>query len=746
MWFRTLFEALSTRSPRTPARLRQRSPEGGRHSRSFRPHLDVLEDRQLLSAYTVNALTDTGAGSGPAGDLRYCITNATSGNDTIAFSVTGTINLETALPQLNTSVAIQGPGAGLLTVERDAASVTDFGIFVVGSAATVQISALTMARGTAHGIANAGTLTLDVCTLSKNVNPIGDGGGVYSTGALTVIDSTISDNAAFGSSYADTFGGGIEVAFGTLTLSNSTISNNDVYGGSVFSEDSWSPWLGQGTWVGANGYGGGLAIWQGTASIDHCTIADNYAAGGYGDPGNQGLGVGGGIVVVSRGQIHDTILADNYADIGLDLCGGFTSLGNNLVGNSGGGTGYAATDVLGIDPQLGPLQDNGGPTQTMALLAGSPAVNAGDNTGAPAYDQRGPGFARIFGGAIDIGAFEAQTPSPPAVVIADVSQLEGNVGTSAAVFTVRLSAASTDSVSVNYTTADGSATLSDNDYQTQSGTVTFAPGETSKTITILVNGDRRGESNETFFVNLTAATNAVIIDGQGVGTIVDDEPRISINDVSKAEGNTGTTQFVFTVSLSAAYDVPVSVNFATVDGTATAGSDYQATSGTLTIPAGQTSGTITVLVNGDRLPEANESFFVNLSGPTNATVADSATVGVIQDDEPQISISDVSKKEGKKGQTITFTFTVTLSAAYDQAVTLSYRTMDGTATTSDSDYLAQIGTITFKPGQTSKTITIVVNGDSKKEADETFYLDLFGNSSNSLFAKNRGVGTILNDD
>ena len=77
---------------------------------------------------------------------------------------------------------------------------------------------------------------------------------------------------------------------------------------------------------------------------------------------------------------------------------------------------------------------------------------------------------------------------------------------------------------------------------------------------------------------------------------------------------------------------------------------------------------------------------------------------------------------------------------------MSYRTVDGTATTSDSDYVAKTGTLTFSPGETTKTITIVVNGDNKKEADEIFYLDLFGNSSNSLFTKNRGIGTILNDD
>ena len=106
----------------------------------------------------------------------------------------------------------------------------------------------------------------------------------------------------------------------------------------------------------------------------------------------------------------------------------------------------------------------------------------------------------------------------------------------------------------------------------------------------------------------------------------------------------------------------------------------------------------------------------------------------------------MSKKEGKKNQTTQFTFTVTLSAAYDQPVTMSFRTVDGTAKTSDQDYVAKTGTLTFAPGETTKTITIVIQGDNKKEANETFYLDLFGNSSNSLFTKNRGIGTILNDD
>ena len=166
----------------------------------------------------------------------------------------------------------------------------------------------------------------------------------------------------------------------------------------------------------------------------------------------------------------------------------------------------------------------------------------------------------------------------------------------------------------------------------------------------------------------------------------------------------------------------------------------------MVIPAGQTTGTITVLVNGDRLAESNETFVVNLSSPAGATMADGQGLATIIDNEPRISISDFAKKEGRKNPATLFTFTVTLSAAYDQPVTMSYRTMNGTTTTGDGDYVAKTGTLTFAPGQTTKTITIEVKGDSKREGNETFYLDLFANSGNSQFTKNRGLGTILNDD
>jgi probable HAF family extracellular repeat protein len=222
-------------------------------------------------------------------------------------------------------------------------------------------------------------------------------------------------------------------------------------------------------------------------------------------------------------------------------------------------------------------------------------------------------------------------------------------------------------------------------------------------------------------------------------------PTVSISDVSVSEGNSGTGSAVFTVTRAGPLDQLASVVFTTADGSATAGSDYLSVAGTLTFKPGQDILTVSVPHIGDRLAESNETFTVNLSESTNVFITDAQGLGTIIDDEPRISISDVSRLEGSRGQTTLFVFTVTLSAAYDQPVTMSYRTVNGSAQ-AGSDYLTASGTLTFNPGETQTTITIVVNGDNKRESDETFYVDLFGNSGNSLFTKNRGIGTILNDD
>ena len=253
---------------------------------------------------------------------------------------------------------------------------------------------------------------------------------------------------------------------------------------------------------------------------------------------------------------------------------------------------------------------------------------------------------------------------------------EGNSGTVSATFTVTLAPVSGRPVTVDYATADGTA-QAPGDYQATSGTLTFTAGQTTKQVTVLVNGDLLDEADENFIVNLTSPTNATIADGQGVGTITDDDarPSLSVDDVTVTEGDSGTTNANFTVSLNAPSGRTVTVDYATADGTAHAPDDYQAGSGTVTFAAGQTTRTVTVQVNGDLLNESNETYFVNLSGPTNATIGDGQGIGTIIDDDgvPSLSIDDVTVTEGNSG-TVNANFTVTLSAPSAQSVSVGYAT------------------------------------------------------------------------
>ncbi len=158
--------------------------------------------------------------------------------------------------------------------------------------------------------------------------------------------------------------------------------------------------------------------------------------------------------------------------------------------------------------------------------------------------------------------------------------------------------------------------------------VTFAPGQTSKTLAVGVKGDTAREGNEVLFVNLTQATGANLADAQGQGTILnDDGPVLAIGDVTPAEGQSGTRTANFRVTLTPASTSKVTVQYATANGTAQAGSDYVAKSGSLTFPAGQRVQTFSVVVRGDRVKEGNETFFVNLSGASGATVMDGRGVG-----------------------------------------------------------------------------------------------------------------------
>jgi large repetitive protein len=346
--------------------------------------------------------------------------------------------------------------------------------------------------------------------------------------------------------------------------------------------------------------------------------------------------------------------------------------------------------------------------------------------------------------------YTASTVALPSLAINNTSVTEGDSGTTTATFTVTLTPTSTQTVTVAYSTAAGTAGAP-SDYLIATGTLTFAPGVSTRTIGVTVNGDTTIEPNETFVMNLTSPTNATISDAQGTATIVNDDavqPALSINNVSVTEGNSGTTTATFTVTLTPASTQTVTVAYATADATATtAGLDYVAKTGTLTFAAGATTQTIVVTTNGDTTIEADETFAVNLTGPTNATIADAQGVGTIVNDDlalSALSINNVGVTEANSGTT-TATFTVTLTPVSTQSVTVAYATADGTATTAGSDYVAKSGTLTFAPGVTTQTIAVTVNGDTTFEPDETFVVNLTS-PTNATISDAQGVGTLVNND
>ncbi|NJP11113.1 MAG: hypothetical protein HC866_17920 [Leptolyngbyaceae cyanobacterium RU_5_1] len=219
---------------------------------------------------------------------------------------------------------------------------------------------------------------------------------------------------------------------------------------------------------------------------------------------------------------------------------------------------------------------------------------------------------------------------------------------------------------------------------------------------------------------------------------------LSINNVSLTEGDSGTSSAVFTVALAVPQTQPLTVNYAIADGTAIAGSDYTATSGVLTFAANETRKTITVAIAGDTLIEPDETFSVNLSVPMDGAVLQVAQgTGTILSDDPTLLVNDVAISEGNNGAS-SLVFTVNLSSASTQSVTVDYATANDTATAGE-DYTATNGTLTFNPGETSQTISVPILGDTIVENNETFVVNL-SNAVNAAIADNQGIGTIQNDE
>ena len=352
--------------------------------------------------------------SGP-GSLRQALAVAINGDTIDATGVSGTIVLTSGALQITQNVRITGPGAGNLAVNGNATSdvfenfasdvtISGFtitngvgggGIFNRGGLALSKSSVICNAgggifTGSLGGPARLVTLTITNCTVSGN-----SGGGISNIGVdndvpLTVSNCTISGNSGNGISSSAS---GLEAGAGsTVAISNSTLSGNS--GNAIYNN--------AGRFAGAS------------VSVKSCTISGNSGGGIYNN-------VSQGFPGAAKVKLDSTILKAGSSGQNIFNHGGtVTSLGYNLATDHGGGFLTGPGDQINTLPRLGPLQDNGGPTFTHALLPGSPAINAGNPhfTPPPFFEQRGPGYHRVVNGRIDIGSFEVQvtptpTPTPP---------------------------------------------------------------------------------------------------------------------------------------------------------------------------------------------------------------------------------------------------------------------------------------------------------------------------------------------
>jgi hypothetical protein len=324
----------------------------------------------------------------------------------------------------------------------------------------------------------------------------------------------------------------------------------------------------------------------------------------------------------------------------------------------------------------------------------------------------------------------------PALSIDDVSDTEG----AGFDFTVYLSNASMFTTTVDYATSGGTATAG-SDYTSESGTLSFLPGDTSKTIAIATTNDALDEYDESFTVDLSGPYGVTIADAEGVGTIVDNDatPMLSIDDVTVDEA-AGTA--VFTVFLSSPSGKGITVDYATSDGTASAGADYTATTGTLTFATGETSKTISVPISDDLTYEGHETFSVNLSSPSNATIADAEGVGTIlnNDAKPPVSFSITASPTVAEGGTLTYT--VTPSRSPDVSTNVTVTASGGTAT-DGVDYSSGDATFSFNPGDTgSLTYTVNTVAEELIEGDETFNITLSNPTAGSVINPAAGEVTV----
>jgi hypothetical protein len=321
---------------------------------------------------------------------------------------------------------------------------------------------------------------------------------------------------------------------------------------------------------------------------------------------------------------------------------------------------------------------------------------------------------------------------------------------------VFLTEASASNVTVHYTTANGSA-LAGQDYVAQSGILTFAPGVTQQNILIAIVGDAVVEGSESFTVTLSdPSEGASILDGSATGTILNDDVAtavlsIAATNASKREGQSGSTDFTFTVTRTGDLSGNASAQWA-VTGAAVNGADFAGgilPTGSVSFAAGESSKVVSISVAGDTAVESNEAFWVTLSNPGAGTLLGTASAkGVIRNDDASLSIAatSASKSEGQSGSTA-FTFTVTRTGDLSGATSAQWAVTGPAVNGADfTGGVLPTGTVSFAAGESSKVIGINVAGDTVIETNEAFSVTLSNPGAGATLGTASAAGVIRNDD
>jgi len=325
------------------------------------------------------------------------------------------------------------------------------------------------------------------------------------------------------------------------------------------------------------------------------------------------------------------------------------------------------------------------------------------------------------------------------------SSLTINEDIGLATVNVSLTKPSSFTITVDYNSQDGSAVMG-NDYTATTGTLIFVPGQISQTITVNITADTDVEVDETFDLILNNPTNATLGTPNitTISIINDDVPLVQFASNTYTI-NEDAGPVIVEVTLSTSSVNTVTLDYATVFGTATS-SDFTSSNGTLIFSPGDTSKTISIPITNDAIVEADETFDVVLSNPTNATLGtpDTTTVTINNDDVtlPTVTFSASSYSVNESAGTILVT--VVLNASPSSPVSVDYSTSPQTAT--GSDYSNTSGTLNFAVGETSKNFAITINDDNVVETDETFAVNLSNPNNATLGTPNSTIVTIVSDD